>query len=200
MFLTFSNSTLLIGLAGAVVPLVLHLLSRARYESVEWGAMLFLDGLEARPQHTNKINQFALMLMRIGLVALLAIALAQPVLQAWGPEADSTVAALRVANRGQLLCLAGAIVCAAIAIGFLVITFRWGPAGEVGSASPGIPHSHGRRRGSRRHAGAALGILGWGSSAAHGPATSNQPARVRRYTSLANRRGHFARLLVEHEL
>src|ERR1700676_521289 len=125
MFLTFSNSTLLIGLAGAVVPLVLHLLSRARYESVDWGAMLFLEGLEAKPQHANRINQVALMLMRIGLVALLAIALAQPILQAWGPEADSTVAALRVANRGQLLCLAGAVGCAAIAISLTLVMIRW---------------------------------------------------------------------------
>jgi hypothetical protein len=132
MFLTFSNSTLLIGLAGAVVPLVLHLLSRARYESVDWGAMLFLEGLEAKPQQTNRINQVALMLLRIGLVTLLALALAQPVLQAWGPELDSTGAALRVANRGQLLCLVGAVGCAAIAISLILVMVWWRSAGGWG--------------------------------------------------------------------
>jgi hypothetical protein len=133
MFLTFSNTVLLIGLAGAVVPLVLHLLSRARYQSVDWGAMLFLEGLAPRQQYSGKINQALLLLIRMALVALLAIGLAQPVLQQWGPEADSGAAALRAADRGELLCIGGAIVCAALAAAMvLVIAASFGGSSSWG--------------------------------------------------------------------
>src|SRR5947199_111355 len=43
----FQNPLLLIGVGAAVVPLVLHLLSRARYRDVDWGAMMFLPGADA---------------------------------------------------------------------------------------------------------------------------------------------------------
>ena len=46
----FLNPLLLACIGGAVVPLVLHLLSRARYRSVDWGAMMFLVGAEAQQQ------------------------------------------------------------------------------------------------------------------------------------------------------
>lgn len=120
MFLTFSNTVLLIGLAGAVVPLVLHLLSRARYQSVDWGAMLFLEGLDARQQYSGKINQVLLLLIRMAVVALLAVALAEPVLQQWSPEADAVAAALHAADRGELLCIVGAIACAAAVAGVVL--------------------------------------------------------------------------------
>lgn len=126
MFLTFSNTVLLIGLAGAVVPLVLHLLSRARYQSVDWGAMLFLEGMEAREQYSGRINQILLVVIRMALVALVAIALAGPVLQQWSPEADSAGAALGAADRGQLLCLGGAIACAAAAVWMVLLFSRPG--------------------------------------------------------------------------
>ena len=126
MFLTFSNTVLLIGLAGAVVPLVLHLLSRARYQSVDWGAMLFLEGMEAREQYSGRINQFLLVLIRMALVAMVAIALAEPVLQQWSPEADSASAALGAADRGQLLCVGGAIACAAVAVWMILLCSRPG--------------------------------------------------------------------------
>ena len=124
MFLTFSNAVLLIGLAGAVVPLVLHLLSRARYQSVDWGAMLFLEGLEARQQYSGRINQVLLVALRMAVVAMVAVALAEPVLQQWSPEPESSGAALRAADRGQLLCIVGAIVCAAAAVWMILLIAR----------------------------------------------------------------------------
>ena len=136
MFLTFSNAVLLIGLAGAVVPLVLHLLSRARYQSVEWGAMMFLEGLEARQQYSGRLQQFLLAAIRMAVIAFLAMALAGPVLQQWSPEADASGAALRAADRGQLLCVAGAVACAAAAVWIVLLIARaavTGPATARGA-------------------------------------------------------------------
>ena len=126
MFLTFSNTILLIGLAGAVVPLVLHLLSRARYQTIDWGAMIFLEGIEGRQQYGTRINQVLLLIARMAVVALLAIALAQPVLRRWGEDADAGLAALRAADRGELLSIGGAIVCGAIVVTMMVLVM---PAG-----------------------------------------------------------------------
>ena len=120
MFLTFTNTVLLIGFAGVVVPVVLHLLSRARYHAVDWGAMLFLEQMEGRPQHTGRMNQVLLMVVRMTVVALLAFALAQPVLQQWAPQTDARGAALRAADHGRLLCLAGVLASAVLLSIFLV--------------------------------------------------------------------------------
>lgn len=124
MFLTLSNAALLIGVSGAAVPLLLHLLSRARYRSLDWGAMLFLEGLEARQQYSGRINQILLLVLRMAVVAVLAIALAEPVLQQWGPEPDSAGAALQAANHGQLLCMLGAAACGAMTVWMLLLIAR----------------------------------------------------------------------------
>lgn len=128
MYLTFSNTLLLIGLAGALAPVVLHLLSRARYANVDWGAMLFLDGMEARQQQKTRLNQVTLLAARMLVVALLAMTLAQPVLRQWGPEPDARATAIQTADRGELACLTGAAACAVGAVFLLVLAM--GGAGE----------------------------------------------------------------------
>jgi hypothetical protein len=76
----FLNTTMLAGIGGAVLPLVLHLLNRARYRKVQWGAMMFLDTGDALQFRSTRIRELALLLLRMGIVAMLAIALARPVL------------------------------------------------------------------------------------------------------------------------
>lgn len=94
----FLNPIMLAGIGGAAVPLVLHLLSRARYRSVDWGAMMFLFGSDARQQRSARLRQWLLLLMRMALVALLAIALARPMvgnaLASVGQEGASTTVIL----------------------------------------------------------------------------------------------------------
>ncbi len=77
----FINPLLLAGIGGAVVPLVLHLLAKARYRSVDWGAMMFLSGADARQHQSTRLKQWILLLLRMALVALLAMALARPVVK-----------------------------------------------------------------------------------------------------------------------
>src|SRR4051812_36079287 len=77
----FQNPLLLLGLGAAVIPLVLHLLSRARYRDIDWAAMMFLQGADARQRQSSKLSQFLLLLVRGATVGLLAVALARPVLR-----------------------------------------------------------------------------------------------------------------------
>ena len=80
----FLNAIMLAGIGGAVVPLILHLLSRARYRNVDWGAMMFLGDANMRQQQAARLKQWILLLMRMAIVALLAMALARPVLTTTG--------------------------------------------------------------------------------------------------------------------
>lgn len=76
----FLNAMMLVGISGAMLPLVLHLLSRARHRDVEWGAMMFLQSPSGRRFSSWKLRQYLLLLIRMATVALLAIALARPII------------------------------------------------------------------------------------------------------------------------
>src|SRR5688500_16827025 len=77
----FLNLTMLAGLGGALVPLVLHFLARARCRDVSWGAMMFLDGMDPRQARDARLRQWVLLALRMLIVGLLAVALARPVLR-----------------------------------------------------------------------------------------------------------------------
>jgi len=97
----FLNIFMLAGLGGAAVPLVLHLLSRARYRSVDWGAMMFLQGVDVRQRQSTKLKQLILLAMRMLIVGLLAMAMARPVVRgSWGVlAAEGRTTAVIVVDR-----------------------------------------------------------------------------------------------------
>jgi hypothetical protein len=73
------NIAMLAGLAAVSLPVVIHLLSRRRDPVVEWGAMQFL---ELGPRSRRRINlaDQLLMLARMLLIGLVAVAMARPFL------------------------------------------------------------------------------------------------------------------------
>lgn len=71
------NAAMLLGLLGAAVPVVIHLLNRRREPVVDWGAMQFLD-LGQRDRQRLRLTELLLMLARMALLALVALALARP--------------------------------------------------------------------------------------------------------------------------
>src|SRR5262245_51421387 len=71
------NLLMLLGLAGLVIPPLIHLLNRRRFNVVDWGAMQFLQ-LSERTRRRLFIEELLLMLLRMGLIALLVLALAAP--------------------------------------------------------------------------------------------------------------------------
>jgi hypothetical protein len=101
----FLNALMLAGIAGAAVPLVLHLLARARYRTVDWGAMMFLVDVNARQQQSARLKQIVLLLLRMAIVATLAVALARPVVSStWGAIGDEgrTTAAIILDRSGSM--------------------------------------------------------------------------------------------------
>src|SRR5207248_228848 len=68
---------MLLGLLGAAVPVLIHLLNRRRDRVIDWGAMQFL-ALGRRARRRLQLTELLLMLARMMLLALVALALARP--------------------------------------------------------------------------------------------------------------------------
>jgi von Willebrand factor type A domain/Aerotolerance regulator N-terminal len=95
------NLFMLFGLAAMVIPLVIHLLNRRRFDVVDWGAMQFLQVSEITRRKIF-IEELLLMLLRMGLIGLLVLAMAAP----WG--AGELLEKLNLAeNRDVVLVLDG---------------------------------------------------------------------------------------------
>jgi hypothetical protein len=77
------NAAMLLGLFGVAVPLLIHLFNRRLEHVVEWGAMQFLD-LGRRARQRIHLSEWLLMMARMALLALVALALARPF---WTPAA-----------------------------------------------------------------------------------------------------------------
>jgi von Willebrand factor type A domain/Aerotolerance regulator N-terminal len=73
----FLNPWMLAGLAGVLLPVLAHLLSRKKYDIVEWGAMQFLQ-LDPSARRKLRLEELLLLFVRMALIALIAIALARP--------------------------------------------------------------------------------------------------------------------------
>jgi hypothetical protein len=75
----FLNPWMLIGLLAVLIPPIIHLLNRRRYDVVDWGAMQFLQFSEVTRRRLF-VEELLLMLLRMGLIAVLVLALAGPFL------------------------------------------------------------------------------------------------------------------------
>lgn len=71
------NWLMLLGLAGVAIPIIIHLLNRRRFDIIDWGAMRFLQVSEITRRKIF-IEELLLMLLRMGLIALLVVAMAAP--------------------------------------------------------------------------------------------------------------------------
>ncbi|HUG92465.1 MAG TPA: VWA domain-containing protein [Planctomycetaceae bacterium] len=74
------NPWLLYALLGVSLPILAHLLSRKKYDVVQWGAMQFLE-LGRKARRRIRLEQLLLLLLRMGLIALVVLALARPWVQ-----------------------------------------------------------------------------------------------------------------------
>ncbi len=76
----FEIPLLLSGLLLAGIPVVIHMMHRSRTTPVEWGAMMFLQATEVIQKKRRDIEHWLLLLLRMALLALLALLLAKPLL------------------------------------------------------------------------------------------------------------------------
>ncbi|MBD3367105.1 MAG: VWA domain-containing protein [Candidatus Eisenbacteria bacterium] len=93
--MTFLNAAFLFAALAALLPLVIHLISRRRVETVDWSSLRFLKELERRRIRRVRIRQILLLVLRSLIILLVALALARPTLE--GPLAGNARARTSVA-------------------------------------------------------------------------------------------------------
>ena len=84
--MTLLNGLLAFGAAAFTIPLIIHLLHRSRYRTVDWGAMHLLKSSRNHNSRRMQWQQLLLLLLRCALPILLALAMARPLLQSFLSE------------------------------------------------------------------------------------------------------------------
>ncbi|MCX7818046.1 MAG: BatA domain-containing protein [Kiritimatiellae bacterium] len=82
--MTWLNPALLAGAAAAAIPVIIHLLNRRRFRVVRWSAMMFLEDVLRTNRRRIRIEQWLLLAIRAAIPALLALAMARPVITGAG--------------------------------------------------------------------------------------------------------------------
>src|SRR5438132_4391035 len=75
----FLSPYMLWGAVAAGIPVVLHLFYRSRYRTVPWAAMKFLLTSIEQTSRRMKFQELLLLLLRVTLLVLLALAMARPI-------------------------------------------------------------------------------------------------------------------------
>ncbi len=107
MGISFLSPILLWGTALVTAPIILHLIMRRKPVPHSFPAMRFLQQRAVANRRRLRVNQLLLLLLRIAAIALLALALARPVLRGagWLPETEGPVAAAFVFDTAPRMLL-----------------------------------------------------------------------------------------------
>ncbi len=84
--LTFSDPMLLAGLLAAGIPVLLHMLNRVRSPIVPFSTLRFLRITAQKTSRKRQIQQFLLLLLRMAVFALIAMAIAGPLVHGGTPQ------------------------------------------------------------------------------------------------------------------
>jgi uncharacterized membrane protein len=79
--MTFLNPAILIGLAAASIPILIHLLNLRKLKKIEFSTLHFLKELQKNKIRRVKLKQWLLLALRVMIILLVVIALARPTLE-----------------------------------------------------------------------------------------------------------------------
>lgn len=74
----FANPAMLAGIAAITAPILIFLLTRYRYQTIDWAALVFLQRAFKRQQRRLRLENLILLLIRCLILILFAIVLARP--------------------------------------------------------------------------------------------------------------------------
>ena len=97
--MNFLQPILLFGLPLAALPIIIHLINQRRYQTVRWGAMMFLLAANKMSRGYARIRQWLIMAARILAIAVLVFAVSRPLAGGWvgltaGGRAGTTIVLL----------------------------------------------------------------------------------------------------------
>ena len=94
--MSFLQQWMLAGLPLVALPLIIHLINQRRFQTIQWGAMMFLLAAHRMSRGYSRIRQWLIMLFRMLAIAGLVIAASRPLASGWlglaaGSRADTTI-------------------------------------------------------------------------------------------------------------
>ena len=79
--MTFLNPAILIGLAAAALPLIIHLFNIRKVKNIEFSTLMFLEEIQKNKIRRIKIKQWLLLLIRTLLIIFIVLPFARPTLE-----------------------------------------------------------------------------------------------------------------------
>lgn len=81
--MTFLQPWALVALPLIGLPLIIHLINQRRFQTVNWGAMMFLLSARALSRGYSRLRHWLIMLMRMLAVAAVIMAVSRPLSRGW---------------------------------------------------------------------------------------------------------------------
>lgn len=81
--MTFLQPWVLVALPLVSLPLIIHLINQRRFQTVHWGAMMFLLSARALSRGYSRLRHWLIMLMRMLAVAAVILAVGRPLSRGW---------------------------------------------------------------------------------------------------------------------
>jgi Aerotolerance regulator N-terminal/von Willebrand factor type A domain len=92
----FASPLMLWGLAVGSIPILIHLLHRRRFQTVQWAAMRFLLAATNKQSRRIKLEQILLLLIRTLILCCIALALSRPTAETLGEYFQSVAPKHRI--------------------------------------------------------------------------------------------------------
>lgn len=94
--MTFLQPFLLAALPLIALPIIIHLINQRRYQTIRWGAMMFLLAANRMSRGYARLRQWLILLFRMLAIAGLIFAISRPLASGWvglaaGGRADTTM-------------------------------------------------------------------------------------------------------------
>src|SRR5947208_12090501 len=94
--MSFLQPLLLAALPLVALPVIIHLINQRRYQTIHWGAMMFLLAANRMSRGYAKLRQMLILLFRMLAIAGLIFAVSRPLASGWlgratGGRPDTTV-------------------------------------------------------------------------------------------------------------
>ena len=81
--MTFLQPWVLAALPLVSLPIIIHLINQRRFQTVQWGAMMFLLSAKALSSGYSKLRHWLIMLLRMLAVAAVILAVGRPLSRGW---------------------------------------------------------------------------------------------------------------------
>ena len=94
--MSFLQPWLLVSLPLIGLPIIIHLINQRRFQTIHWGAMMFLLAAQRMARGYSRLRQWLILLFRVLAVAALVFAVSRPLASGWlglaaGGQADTTI-------------------------------------------------------------------------------------------------------------